>query len=257
MTKTSGNSPDGISAATPDVPSASLVKTPEPQSGSNTGQDKNGTATTIPKPGSISATASTSSQPDKNGSGSDLSHSSSNGWAPQQNAKEGVQPELAHSHSETSSAPQQLTAPVGTAASQKNLAADNSNSSSSASGSQPIAHQPAGDHPTVKTDMSLKMQGQSGENVTVRLTERGGDIQVSVRSNDPATSALLRHELPSIQAGLERAGWQLENTQSQSSNQSGQDSQGGEQRRNDQNSGYREDQKRRSTQQNQWFDLIQ
>jgi len=61
-----------------------------------------------------------------------------------------------------------------------------------------------------KTDITFRLQGQSGETVSVRVSDRAGDIQIAVRSTDPATAATLRHDLPTIQSGLERAGWRME-----------------------------------------------
>jgi hypothetical protein len=85
----------------------------------------------------------------------------------------------------------------------------------------PIDQQADASQPSMKTDLNVRIQGQSGENINVRISERAGDIQISVRSSDQTTASTLRHELPSIQAGLERAGWHLENG---GMGQSGQDS---------------------------------
>lgn len=66
--------------------------------------------------------------------------------------------------------------------------------------------------PQAKTDITFRLQGQSGETVSVRVSDRAGDIQIAVRSTDPATAATLRHDLPTLQSGLERAGWHMEST---------------------------------------------
>lgn len=149
--------------------------------------------------------------------------------------------------------------PQGT---QNNLNGAQQTSASSNGDAQPIANQSPSVQTNVKTDMNLKMQSQSGDNVTVRLSERAGGIQVTVRSSDPTTSAMLRHELPNIQAGLEQAGWQLSGTSSQHASQqhsNGNHSQGGDQGGNDQRSGYgaQEQQKRRNNSQHQWSELMQ
>jgi hypothetical protein len=152
-------------------------------------------------------------------------------------------------------------APVG---SQINPSSSNVKEVSSSSPAQPIAQQPTGPQPAVKTDMNLKVQGQSGENVTVRLSERSGSIQVTVRSADPSTTTMLRHELPSIQAGLERAGLQMQGTtphQSASSESgNGSNGQGSGQEKKNQNAGsdsQEKQNKRNTSQQDQWFDLME
>jgi hypothetical protein len=160
-----------------------------------------------------------------------------------------VEPGILHAESSETFTPQ------GT---QNNLTGGNATAGSSKTDTPPIVHQPSTDQATVKTDMNLKVQSQSGENITVRLTERAGDIQVTVRSADPSTNAMLRHELPSIQAGLERAGWQFEGSASQHSPQDSRgNSQNSDQQKSDPRSGSQEEQKRKNTQQQQWFDLLQ
>ncbi len=74
----------------------------------------------------------------------------------------------------------------------------------------PIDQQANGTTPSMKNDLTVRLQGQSGETINVRMTERGGEVQIAIRSTDPATAAALRHEMPSIQAGLERAGLHLD-----------------------------------------------
>jgi hypothetical protein len=58
-----------------------------------------------------------------------------------------------------------------------------------------------------KTDLTVRIQGDAGQSVNLRVVERAGQIQVSVRTNDPVTAALLRREVPALQTGLERIGW--------------------------------------------------
>lgn len=145
---------------------------------------------------------------------------------------------------------------------QNNLNGAKQISASSNGDAQPIINQSPNVPTNVKTDMNLKMQSQSGDNVIVRLSERAGGIQVTVRSSDPATSAMLRHELPSIQAGLEQAGWQLSGPASQPATPqhfNNNNSQSSDQGRNGQHSGYgaQEQQKRRNNSQHQWFELMQ
>lgn len=145
---------------------------------------------------------------------------------------------------------------------QNNLHGAQQTSASSNGDAQPIVNQSPSVQTNVKTDMNLKMQSQSGDNITVRLSERAGGIQVTVRSSDPSTSAMLRHELPNIQAGLEQAGLQLTGTSAQHAPQqhsNGNHSQGGDQGGNNQRSGYgaQEQQKRRNNAQHQWFEMMQ
>jgi hypothetical protein len=66
--------------------------------------------------------------------------------------------------------------------------------------------------PTSKPDLSVNMTGQSGETVNVRVSERGGEIQIAVRASDTAISSQIKHELPAVQAALERIGWHSEAT---------------------------------------------
>lgn len=148
--------------------------------------------------------------------------------------------------------------------SQINPGNSNTQEASSRATAQPIAQQPAGPQPGVKTDMNLKVQGQSGENVTVRFSERLGTVQVTVRSTDPGTTTMLRHELPSIQAGLERAGWQMQGMTSHQSSSSqagnGNNGQGSGQEKKNQSSGsesQEKQEKRNTSQQDQWFDLME
>lgn len=74
----------------------------------------------------------------------------------------------------------------------------------------PMQKQDAPPSPQAKTYITFRLQGQSGETVSVRVSDRAGDIQIAVRSTDPATAATLRHDLPTLQSGLERAGWHME-----------------------------------------------
>lgn len=73
----------------------------------------------------------------------------------------------------------------------------------------PIEQHDSGTLP-VKTDLSVRIMGQSGEIVNVRVSERGGEVQIAVRASDSAVATQIRHELPAVQAGLERIGWNAE-----------------------------------------------
>lgn len=119
--------------------------------------------------------------------------------------------------------------------------------------------------PLMKTDLSMRIQGQSGETINLRISERAGDIQISVRSSDQGTANVLKHELPSIEAGLERAGWRMETSgMSQSGrdqHEAGRDSQNPDRNR-DQNSQQQptwqdRNQRRRDSSPNPWFEMDQ
>ena len=60
-----------------------------------------------------------------------------------------------------------------------------------------------------KTDLSVRIQGESGQIVNVRIAERAGQVQVLVRASDPATAAMLRRDLPTMRTSLEQIGWHL------------------------------------------------
>ncbi|HJY07852.1 MAG TPA: flagellar hook-length control protein FliK [Bryobacteraceae bacterium] len=92
-------------------------------------------------------------------------------------------------------------------------APDRSNSTQASSSTQAMPMQKQdGPASQAKTDITFRLQGQSGETVSVRVSDRAGDIQIAVRSTDPATAATLRHDLPTLQSGLERAGWRMESS---------------------------------------------
>jgi hypothetical protein len=82
--------------------------------------------------------------------------------------------------------------------------------SSGSTQATPMQAHDAAASPQTKTDITLRLQGQSGETVSVRVSDRAGDVQIAVRSSDPATATALRHDLPTLQSGLEHAGWRLE-----------------------------------------------
>ena len=63
---------------------------------------------------------------------------------------------------------------------------------------------------TPAKEVVVRLQGQSGETISVRLVDQGGQVQVAVRSSDPLTATALRQDLSSLTNGLERAGWRSE-----------------------------------------------
>ncbi len=56
----------------------------------------------------------------------------------------------------------------------------------------------------------LKVEDPSGQSVSVRLTDRGSQVAIGVRSNDSAVSAALKQDLPSLVGNLDRAGWRVD-----------------------------------------------
>lgn len=59
-------------------------------------------------------------------------------------------------------------------------------------------------------EMVVRFQGNSGEVVSVRLLDQGGQVQVAVRSNDPLTASQLRQDLSSLTSNLDRIGWKAD-----------------------------------------------
>ena len=61
-------------------------------------------------------------------------------------------------------------------------------------------------------EVAIRLEGQSGQTINVKLTDQGGQVQVSVRSNDPAAATALRGDLSSLASNLDKAGWKPEIT---------------------------------------------
>jgi hypothetical protein len=59
-------------------------------------------------------------------------------------------------------------------------------------------------------EMVVRLQGNAGEVISVRLLDQGGQVQVAVRSSDPFTAAQLRQDLSSLTSSLDRIGWKAE-----------------------------------------------
>ncbi len=92
-------------------------------------------------------------------------------------------------------------------------------SPSTISNSQPILSQdslPGGTKPSVK-ELNLKLGAEGGETINVRLTERQGQVQVSVRSSDPKLAASLKQDLSDLTGSLDKAGLKSDRTWSDSS----------------------------------------
>jgi hypothetical protein len=59
-------------------------------------------------------------------------------------------------------------------------------------------------------DIAFRIQGQTGSSVEIRLVERGGSVQVTVRSSDPVLSNSLRGELAELVKVLGERGYRTE-----------------------------------------------
>lgn len=59
-------------------------------------------------------------------------------------------------------------------------------------------------------EIAIRLQGRSGETINVKLVDQGGQVQVTVRSSDPAAASALRQDLSSLTSSLDKAGWKPE-----------------------------------------------
>jgi hypothetical protein len=114
-----------------------------------------------------------------------------------------------------------------------------------------------------KTDLTVRIEGDAGQSVNLRVVERAGQIQVSVRTNDPVTAAMLRREIPALQTGLERIGWhanpiahatQPPNEARSSEDQAHSHDQNAEEK--SQNNPQQQQQRPRSSAADQWLELM-
>ncbi len=64
--------------------------------------------------------------------------------------------------------------------------------------------------PIAPYQMTVRMEGGSGQVINVRFVNQGDQIQVAVRSNDPSTTAQLRQGLTSLSDDLSRIGWKAD-----------------------------------------------
>jgi hypothetical protein len=58
--------------------------------------------------------------------------------------------------------------------------------------------------------MTVRVEGGSGQVISVRFLNQGGQVEVAVRSSDPATASQLRQELTSLTGNLDRIGWKAD-----------------------------------------------
>jgi hypothetical protein len=102
--------------------------------------------------------------------------------------------------------------PIIAAATTGNQSSPALTSESRASSSQPIVPMESNEMTVPsppKAELSVRIQGESGQIVNVRIAERAGQVQVLVRASDPATAAMLRRDLPTMRTSLEQIGWHL------------------------------------------------
>ena len=59
----------------------------------------------------------------------------------------------------------------------------------------------------VANEMTLRVEGGSGQVISVHLLNQGGQVQLAVRSSDPSTAYQLRQDLTTLTGNLDRIGW--------------------------------------------------
>jgi hypothetical protein len=108
-------------------------------------------------------------------------------------------PALNHALTPTVAPPATAAAPASTAAAK---AAPTENAA------PPKEHIPIAPPPAVAAhDIKLQIAGEGDQRVEVRLTERGGDVFVAVRTPDGRLASDLRQDLPNLAARLEQSGY--------------------------------------------------
>lgn len=104
--------------------------------------------------------------------------------------------------------------PVQQPASTVGLSPRESASASNATANNRFAQSPGepadAPHSLTSNQVSVRMEGESGQVVNVRFINQGDQVQVAVRSNDPATTAQLRQGLNSLTDNLDRIGWKTD-----------------------------------------------
>ena len=80
-----------------------------------------------------------------------------------------------------------------------------------APGARPQPEPPADPVKTaVARDIKLQVGAEGGDRVEVRVTERGGDVHVAVRTPDSRLAGELREDLPALATRLEQSGFKAE-----------------------------------------------
>lgn len=135
---------------------------------------------------------------------------------PQEAASLAPQPPASAEMAQTNFDAAALTPQVASPASAPH-AASRSEVPAEASSAAPMP-QPAATAPAAH-DIKLELNG-GGERVEVRLTERGGDVHVAVRTPDGRLSDAMRQDLPALAAKLEQSGFRADGWQPGAANNS-------------------------------------
>jgi hypothetical protein len=77
----------------------------------------------------------------------------------------------------------------------------------------PQTDPPASARPAAAHDIQLQVGGEGASRVEVRVTERAGDVHVSVSTADSRLAGEMRQDLPSLSARLEQSGFHAETWQ--------------------------------------------
>jgi hypothetical protein len=135
---------------------------------------------------------------------------------PQETASLAPQPPASADMAQTNFDATGLTAPAASTASATNAA---SRPEVPTEAAPPAAiPQPAAPAPAAH-DIKLELNG-GGQRVEVRLTERGGDVHVAVRTPDGRLSDAMRQDLPALAAKLEQSGFRADGWQPGAANSS-------------------------------------
>jgi hypothetical protein len=135
---------------------------------------------------------------------------------PQETASLAPQPPASADMAQTNFDASALTAPAASTASATH-AASRSEVPAEAAPPAPIP-QPAAAAPAAH-DIKIELNG-GGQRVEVRLTERGGDVHVAVRTPDARLSDAMRQDLPALAAKLEQSGFRADGWQPGAANSS-------------------------------------
>jgi flagellar hook-length control protein FliK len=87
----------------------------------------------------------------------------------------------------------------------------------------------------------VRLQGEGGENISVRLSDQGGQIQVSVRSSDLNTATALRQDLGSLATSLGRSGLSVDTPAFSGSNEASKQQHSGQPEQQSQDGSRRQD----------------
>jgi hypothetical protein len=125
---------------------------------------------------------------------------------PQETASLAPQPPASTDNAQTNFDTSALIAPAASAISATHVAS-HSEVPAEAAATDPMP-QPGATAPAAH-DIKLELNG-GGERVEVRLTERGGDVHVAVRTPDARLLDAMRQDLPALAAKLEQSGFRAD-----------------------------------------------